>query len=50
MAIEPQIHPTAIVYPGTKLGEGDPLQAARDGVVVVRALEQLQASLEAVAA
>ena len=31
-------------------GEGDPLQAARDGVVVVRALEQLQASLEAVAA
>ena len=22
MAIEPQIHPTAIVYPGTKLGEG----------------------------
>jgi predicted dehydrogenase len=31
-------------------GEGDPLRAARDGVVVVRALEQLQASLEAVAA
>jgi predicted dehydrogenase len=31
-------------------GEGDPLQAARDGVVVVRALEQLQASLEAVPA
>jgi predicted dehydrogenase len=31
-------------------GGGDPLQAARDGVVVVRALEQLQASLEAVAA
>jgi predicted dehydrogenase len=27
-------------------GEGDPLRAARDGVVVVRALEQLQASLE----
>jgi predicted dehydrogenase len=27
-------------------GEGDPLAAARDGVVVVRALEQLQASLE----
>jgi predicted dehydrogenase len=27
-------------------GEGDPLQAARDGLVVVRALEQLQASLE----
>src|ERR1700754_4575145 len=22
MAVEPQIHPTAIVYPGTKLGEG----------------------------
>jgi predicted dehydrogenase len=31
-------------------GEGDPLRAARDGAVVVRALEQLQASLEAVAA
>jgi predicted dehydrogenase len=31
-------------------GEGDPLRPARDGVVVVRALEQLQASLEAVAA
>jgi predicted dehydrogenase len=31
-------------------GEGDPLRAARDGVVVVRALEQLQASLEAVVA
>ena len=27
-------------------GEGDPLAAARDGVAVVRALEQLQASLE----
>ena len=27
-------------------GEDDPLRAARDGVVVVRALEQLQASLE----
>jgi len=27
-------------------GEGDPLAAARDGVSVVRALEQLQASLE----
>jgi predicted dehydrogenase len=27
-------------------GEGDPLTAARDGVAVVRALEQLQASLE----
>jgi predicted dehydrogenase len=27
-------------------GEGDPLVAARDGVTVVRALEQLQASLE----
>jgi len=27
-------------------GEGDPLSAARDGVAVVRALEQLQASLE----
>jgi predicted dehydrogenase len=31
-------------------GEGDPMQAARDGLVVVRALEQLQASLEAVPA
>jgi predicted dehydrogenase len=31
-------------------GEGDPLQTARDGAVVVRALEQLQASLETVAA
>jgi predicted dehydrogenase len=29
-------------------GEGDPLRAARDGLLVVRALEQLQASLEAV--
>src|SRR5438477_3312943 len=27
-------------------GEGDPLAAARDGVAVVRALEQLQASLQ----
>jgi len=27
-------------------GGGDPLAAARDGVTVVRALEQLQASLE----
>jgi hypothetical protein len=27
-------------------GDGDPLVAARDGVAVVRALEQLQASLE----
>jgi predicted dehydrogenase len=26
-------------------GEGDPLQAARDGVAVVRVCEQLQASL-----
>jgi predicted dehydrogenase len=31
-------------------GEGDRLRAARDGLVVVRALEQLQASLEAVVA
>src|SRR5207248_3493420 len=31
-------------------GEGDPLRAARDGLLVVRALEQLQASLETVAA
>jgi predicted dehydrogenase len=31
-------------------GEGDPLLAARDGLVVVRALEQLQASLETVVA
>jgi predicted dehydrogenase len=27
-------------------GDGDPLQAARDGIAVVRTLEQLQASLE----
>jgi predicted dehydrogenase len=31
-------------------GEGDPNRAARDGLVVVRALEQLQASLETVPA
>jgi predicted dehydrogenase len=31
-------------------GEGDSLRAARDGLVVVRALEQLQASLETVVA
>jgi predicted dehydrogenase len=31
-------------------GEGNPMRAARDGLAVVRALEQLQASLEAVAA
>jgi predicted dehydrogenase len=31
-------------------GEGDPQRAARDGAVVVRALEQLQASLETVPA
>ncbi len=31
-------------------GEGDPLRAARDGLLVVRALEQLQASLETVIA
>jgi predicted dehydrogenase len=31
-------------------GEGDPHRAARDGLVVVRALEQLQASLETVVA
>jgi predicted dehydrogenase len=31
---------------GLVAGEGDPLAAARDGVAVVRALEQLQASLE----
>jgi len=31
-------------------GEGEPLRAARDGLVVVRALEQLQASLETVPA
>jgi predicted dehydrogenase len=31
-------------------GEGDPLRAARDGLTVVRALEQLQASLETVVA
>ena len=41
-----EIHPTAIVYPGTVLGEGDPHAAGRDGVAVVRALEQLQHSLE----
>jgi predicted dehydrogenase len=32
---------------GLVRGEGDPLQAARDGVAVVRVLEQLQASLVA---
>jgi hypothetical protein len=31
-------------------GEGDPFRAARDGLAVVRALEQLQASLETVTA
>jgi hypothetical protein len=31
-------------------GEGDANRPARDGLVVVRALEQLQASLEAVTA
>jgi predicted dehydrogenase len=31
-------------------GEGDPMRAARDGLVVVRALEQLQASLETIPA
>jgi predicted dehydrogenase len=31
---------------GLVRGEGDPLQSARDGLAVVRALEQLQASLE----
>jgi predicted dehydrogenase len=31
---------------GLVRGEGDPFSAARDGLVVVRALEQLQASLE----
>jgi predicted dehydrogenase len=31
-------------------GEGDPMRAARDGLTVVRALEQLQASLETVVA
>jgi predicted dehydrogenase len=31
---------------GLVRGEGDPLKAARDGLSVVRALEQLQASLE----
>ena len=31
-------------------GEGDPMRAARDGLMVVRALEQLQASLETVPA
>jgi len=31
-------------------GDGDPMRAARDGLVVVRALEQLQASLETVTA
>ena len=31
---------------GLVRGEGDPLAAARDGLAVVRALEQLQASLE----
>jgi predicted dehydrogenase len=31
-------------------GQGDPLRAAQDGLVVVRTLEQLQASLETVPA
>jgi predicted dehydrogenase len=31
-------------------GDGDPMQAARDGLLVVRALEQLQASLDQVSA
>jgi hypothetical protein len=31
-------------------GDGDPMRAARDGLPVVRALEQLQASLETVVA
>jgi predicted dehydrogenase len=31
-------------------GQGEPLRAARDGLLVVRALEQLQASLDTVAA
>jgi hypothetical protein len=31
---------------GLVRGEGDPLGAAREGLTVVRALEQLQASLE----
>src|SRR5207244_12108112 len=31
-------------------GEGEPLRAARDGLLVVRALEQLQASLATVTA
>jgi predicted dehydrogenase len=31
---------------GLVRGEGDPLAAAREGLTVVRALEQLQASLE----
>src|SRR5437016_1106505 len=31
-------------------GEGNPMRAAQDGLVVVRALEQLQASLETVVA
>jgi predicted dehydrogenase len=31
-------------------GDGDPLRTARDGLAVVRALEQLQASLETIPA
>jgi hypothetical protein len=31
-------------------GEGDPQKAARDAILVVRALDQLQASLETVTA
>jgi hypothetical protein len=31
---------------GLLAGDGDPLAAAREGLAVVRALEQLQASLE----
>ena len=40
-----EIHPTATVYPGTILGEGDRRQVAEDGAMVVRALDRLTESL-----
>ena len=38
--------PRVLAFPLAGGGEGDPLAAARDGLAVVRSLEQLQASLE----
>jgi len=45
-----EIQPTATVYPGTVLGEGDRRKVANDGAMVVRALERLTDSLSAVGA